>query len=166
MRKINNRKWIYVFSKFWNIHKATKIKCLRNFICTPLSQSNGRKSWRNTDVIITWKLRRFNAIIVSTLHYMCPLRKVIDLSCDHDYFIVVRCKFQTEVCVNSKNTAQNFPLCAVCSAEEWRFDMFITETEIFRMRQANATTKTPYWDLSSFMFSSFNSGFIDESRIL
>ena len=68
--------------------------------------------------------------------------------------------------VNSKNTAQNFPLCAVCSDEEWRFDMFNTETEIFRVKQVNATTKTPYWDLSSFMFSSFNSAFIDESRIL
>ena len=44
------------------------------------------------------------------------------------------------VCVNSKNTAQNFPLCAVCSAEEWRFDMFNTKTEISRVKQAYATT--------------------------
>ena len=83
-----------------------------------------RKSWRNTDVIITWKLRRFDVIMVSTLHYMCPLRKVIDPLLWSWLLHIASMQVPGRVCVNSKNTAHDFPLCVFGGGMEIWHDQY------------------------------------------
>ena len=57
-----------MFSK--KIFKTTKIKCLRNPTCISLLQSNGAVDvMLISDVIITWRWRHFDLIMVSILHY-------------------------------------------------------------------------------------------------